>query len=561
MRTRPKIVAVLALAALVLTACGGGGGGAGAPGAAGVDELQRGVNDVNPVPRDQVRDGGDMRWPLDAIPDNFNINHVDGNLVETRDIVDSLLPGAFKRQADASVVVDTDYFTSIELTSKSPQVVTYTINPKASWDDGTPITWSDLQAQWQALNGKNAAYRPASTSGYENIGSVERGADDKQAVVTFASPYGEWKALYEFIYPAATNRDPEAFNKAWVNTIGVTAGPFRTENVDTTAQTVTAVRNDKWWGDKSKLDRIVYRVVERSALADALANNELDFYQIGSDVNLFTRAQSTQGATVRQAVEPFYNHITFNGGEGRILADPALRRAVTKGIDRQSIAKALIGQIVPDTTPLGNHLYLQGSADYVDNAGPVAFDAAAAGADLDKLGWVAPAPGQPRAKNGQPLKIQYVTTAGNPISERLHALISQQLTSIGVQVETVPASASDLFDQYATPGNFDLITFAYFSSPFPIDATKSIFTTGSESNFSRISSPEVDAMYKQAAAELDDAARTKLGQEIDKKLWDNIGVLPTYQVSGAYAVRATLANFGAKGYADDNYKDMGFVNQ
>ncbi|TQM02188.1 ABC transporter family substrate-binding protein [Pseudonocardia kunmingensis] len=561
MRTRPRSLALTAMAAataLALVACGGGNG-ANDPGLAPAEQQPQGVNDVNPLPRDQVRDGGDLRWPLDAIPDNFNINHVDGNLLENRFVVDALLPGAFTRQADASVALDEDYFTSVELTAESPQVVTYTINPQASWDDGTPLTWSDLQAQWQALNGTNPAYLPADTAGYDSIASVERGVDDKQAVVTFAEPFAEWRALFEHIYPAATNLDPDAFNTGWLTGIGTTAGPFRTESVDTTAQTITLVRNPNWWGEPAKLDRIIFRVVERSALADALANNEIDFYSIGSDVNLFARAQTIQGVTVRQATEPVYNHITFNGAPGAILSDPALRHALVRGIDRQAIASALIGQIVPDVEPLNQYIYLQGSADYVDHAQDVSFDPAAANAELDALGWVSPGPGQPRTRDGQTLTVRYVETTGNPISERIVGLTAAQLTAIGVNLERVPVASADLFDQYVTPGNFDMIGFAYSGSPFPIVSNRSVFVSGSESNVSRINTPEIDALFQQAATELDDAARTELNQQIDQALWEALPLLPLYQASGAYAVRETLANFGAGGFADDVYTDIGFT--
>lgn len=561
MRTRSRRLAVGAVTmALLLTACGGDGGAGDAGGElAGIDEQQQGVNDINPVAREQVRDGGDLRWPIDAIPDNFNINHVDGNLVDTREIVEALLPGAFVREADSTVSLDEDYFTSIELTSTAPQVVTYTINPAANWDDGTPIGWRDLHAQWQALNGTNPAYLPADTAGYDSVASVERGVDDKQAVVTFATPYAEWRAMYEHIYPVTTNSDPEAFNRGWLTSIGTTAGPFRAETVDPTAQTITLVRNERWWGDPAKLDRIIFRVVERSALADALANNEIDHYRIGSDVNLFARAQGIQGVVVRQAVEPLFNHITFNGGPGAILSDPGLRRAIVQGVDRQAIATALVGQIVPAITPLNQFIFVQGSENYVDHAQGVAYDPAAAGAALDALGWVSPGEGQVRVRNGQPLNVRYVATAGNPISERIVALTSQQLRAIGVGVEVVPVASADLFDQYVTPGNFDMIGFAYSGSPFPVTSNREVFVSGSESNVSRINSPEIDALFAQASAELDDAKRIELCQRIDQALWELMPLVPLYQATGAVAVRSTLANFGAKGFADLDYTEIGLT--
>jgi peptide/nickel transport system substrate-binding protein len=563
MRIRSTIVRVAALVAattLALSACGGGsgGGGGGAP-VVGPDQQQQGQNDINPVPRDQVPEGGDLRWPLDQLPDNFNRNQVDGTLAVNSEVISALMPSAHRTLPDASVVVDTDYFSSIELTSSEPQTVTYTIRPEATWDDGTPITWRDLQAQWQAMNATNPAFQVSSTTGYEDIASVERGVDDKQAVVTFARVFSEWRSLFSPIYPASTNTDPATFNSGWVNAVPTSAGPFRLENVDTTAQTITLVRNEKWWGDRAKLDRIIFRVVERGALADALANNELDWYAIGSDVNLFARAQTIPGAEIRQAVEPRYNHITFGGAPGSLLADPALRRAVAQSIDRQAIAKALIGQIVPETTPLGNYLYVQGSKNYVDHSQPVAFDPAAAGTALDQLGWTSPGAGQVRTQNGRPLTLRLVTDAGNPITERITTLLRSQLGAVGIGVELVQAAAGDFFDQYVTPGNFDMVTFGWQGTAFPVTSTRNIYATSGEQNYGHIGSPEIDALYDQAIRELDDARRVELGQQIDQLLWQQMPQLPIYQSTGAFAVRSTLANYGAEGFADVDYADIGFV--
>jgi len=558
MRIRSTTVLAL-VTAFALTACGGGAGGGGGAPVVAPDELQQGQNDINPVPRDQVRDGGDLRWPLDQLPDNFNRNHIDGTLEVNSEVVSALLPFSHRTLPDATVEVDSDYFTSIELTSTEPQTVTYTIRPEATWDDGTPITWRDLQAQWQVMNGSDPAFQVSSTTGYEDIASVERGVDDKQAVVTFARVFSEWRSLFSPIYPVATNTDPDTFNRGWINAVPNSAGPFRLEGIDTTAQTITLVRNEKWWGEPAKLDRIIFRVVERAALADALANGEIDWYAIGSDINLFTRAQTIPGVEIRQAVEPRHNHITFGGAPGAPLSDPALRRAVAQSIDRQAIARAMVGQIVPEITPLGNYLYVQGSKNHVDHSQVVAHDPAAAAAELDRLGWASPGEGQIRTKDGNPLTLRLVTDAGNPITERIVALIRDQLGAAGIGVEVVQAAASDFFDEYVTPGNFDMVTFGWAGTAFPVTSTRNIYTSTGEQNYGKISTPEIDALYDQAIRELDDARRVELGQQIDQLLWEEVPQLPLYQSTGAYAVRSTLANFGAQGFADVDYADVGFV--
>ncbi len=84
------LVALAAAAALALAACGGGGGG----GTAG--DVTGGVpqegNDINPVERAQLRDGGDFIWPLASLPPQFNRNQIDGTEADTRDVMTRSCP-------------------------------------------------------------------------------------------------------------------------------------------------------------------------------------------------------------------------------------------------------------------------------------------------------------------------------------------------------------------------------------------------------------------------------------------------------------------------------------
>src|SRR4030095_12614921 len=101
------------------------------------------------------------------------------------------------------------------LVTSPKQVVTYKLNPKAVWYDGTPISAADFIAQWKALNGTNPAYQTSSNTGYNQIESVVQGADKFEVVVTFKTPFADWKSLFWPLYPASTNSDPTAFNTVW----------------------------------------------------------------------------------------------------------------------------------------------------------------------------------------------------------------------------------------------------------------------------------------------------------------------------------------------------------
>ena len=90
-------------------------------------------SDMNPHDPATLQDGGNLRLALTDFPPNFNILHIDCNSADVSSMMKATLPRAFIIGPDGSTTVDTDYFTSVELTGTAPQVVTYTINPKAVW--------------------------------------------------------------------------------------------------------------------------------------------------------------------------------------------------------------------------------------------------------------------------------------------------------------------------------------------------------------------------------------------------------------------------------------------
>ncbi|MCP2259654.1 peptide/nickel transport system substrate-binding protein [Streptoalloteichus tenebrarius] len=558
-RARRGLVLALAPLTAVVMAVSGCSGDSGGGEIKGAQEQPKGVNDINPRDPGSLKDGGDLRWPLDRLPDNFNRNQVDGTDGYAKRVMDALMPHAFRAKADGGVAVDTNYFESIELTSKQPQVVTYRINPKASWDDGTPITWEDLAAQARALSGTDPAFRVGSSSGYREVERVEKGRDDREAKVTFRAPYGEWRALFADLYPKSTNTDPAVFNQGWVERPVLTAGPFRVESVDRTGKTIILARNDRWWGPRPRLDRIVFRVLERGALPDALANKEIDFYEIGSNVDLFQRAKGIADVQIRQALQPKYNLTLFNGAPGSVFADPKLRVAVQRGINREVLTRALVGQILPDAKPLGNHVFAEGTKDYRDHSGEVGFDPDRARRELDELGWKAE--GDVRRKDGRELAVRFVMSANNPFNEQVSKLYQDQLRQIGVKLVIQPVPSSEFSKNHLVVGNFDIAPIAWELSPFPIDGNTSVYRLANDvqQNYGRVGNDSINRLFEEAGRELDDARRAELANRIDEEVWRAGHSVPLYQVPDAVAVRSTLANTGAFGFADRDYTAIGFT--
>jgi peptide/nickel transport system substrate-binding protein len=562
-RRAPALAALLGAVLVALSACDGGGGGGGDNQATGTTN----AIDINPAPRDELPDGGTLRLPLIAFPPNFNTGELDGTAADTANVVGALLPAMFGFDSEARPGVNKDYLDSAELTAKEPQqVVIYRISPKAVWDDGTPITESDFEAQWKALSGSNPAYRVASSSGYEQIESVARGASDREVVVTFRRPYADWKALFSPLYPASTNNDPAVFNDGWRAKPLTTAGPFRFESVDQTAKTISLVRNPKWWGNRAKLDRIVFRVIDPVGQVDALLNGEIDVLDVAADVNKLKRVESAPGITVHRANGPDFRNMIING-TGEILKDVKVRRALGMAIDRAAIAKVLVAPLGVEAKPLQNHIFMLSQPGYQDNAGVLSSpDVNGARKLLDDAGWTVD--GNIRKKDGKPLALRFVIPNGVASSNQIAELVRSMLDGIGVRVDVTPVPTQDYFKQYINPGNFELTVFSFLGKPFPISSNKASYVSPKPGkngeldflqNFARIGTPEIDALFDEATSEFDERKAIDLANQIDAAIWAEVHSLPLYQRPDIAATRSQLANFGAFGFASVVYEDIAFT--
>ncbi|MEV0296602.1 ABC transporter family substrate-binding protein [Nocardia sp. NPDC050710] len=549
-------VAVPALAcALVLAGCGSSDEGApeGAVAAVGT------TNDINPKDVSELRDGGNLRLAISAYPANWNTLSNDGNDIEIAGVERPMMPRAFRTDAAGQLSVNTDYFTDIQLTGTEPQQVTYTINPKAVWSDGTPITWEDIASQANALSGRDKAFLIANNSGFDRVEKVERGVDDRQAIITFNQHYAEWRGQFagnSFLVPKSVTATPESFNNSQVDAITLTAGPFLVQSTDRAQGRIVLGHNPLWWGDKPKLDTITYSVLSSEATLPALQNNEIDAVGLGTRDELKT-AQNTPGVAIRRAPGNSWNHLTFNGAPGSILADPALRVAISKAIDRQGIATAIQNGLVQDPKPLNNHIYIQGQAGYRDNS--LGFDPDAAARELDALGWKLN--GDVREKDGRKLEIRDVMY-NDPVWVQIAQIIQQNLARIGAKllIETKPGKG--YFTEVIQPGDFDIGQWSWVGDPFPLGSLNQIYgynPNDLQGNYGRIGSPELNALIDRTMSELDPNKAMEMANEIDREVFEEGHSLPLMQSAGNVAVRADLANYGAAGLASLDYTKIGFV--
>ena len=208
-----RFAAAALVAGLTITGCSSGNRKLRRP---GVTPRSATTSDINPQDPATLQQGGNLRLALTEYPSNFNSLHIDGNVADAGAMLRSTMPRAFRVASDGSTTVNTDYFTNIELTSESPQVVTYTINPKAVWSDGTPdhlgghrVADQRNQRQGQGLPHRQPQRRRPRRKGDPRRRRPPGGGHLRQAVLGVA---GHVRRQH---HAAAQehDRDPEVFNK------------------------------------------------------------------------------------------------------------------------------------------------------------------------------------------------------------------------------------------------------------------------------------------------------------------------------------------------------------
>jgi peptide/nickel transport system substrate-binding protein len=468
----------------------------------------------------------------------------------------STLPIVWHLDAGGKPYLNTDVVDKAVQTATSPQTIEYHINPKAVWSDGTPITEKEFEGVWKSNNGTNKAFNIVSSTGYEQIGSVTQGATPQDVKVVYKTPFSDWKSLFSPLVPATLTDTPQHFNKSWVNGPSVSGGPFKISSMDKTAKTITVTHNDKWWGKAPKLDKIQFIVLDQSAQAKALQSDQIDFVDIGSTVSTYALVKATPGVSIHKAGGPNWRHIDL--GKSGPLADVKVRQAVILSIDRQGDTKSLLAGLDWPAQVLNSHIWMNNQAQYKATCGDFCNrDPAKAASLLQEAGFTKGSDGF-FAKNGKTLNLQFVISAGTKSQVDEAAIQQKAIESAGIKVTIKPVPDDPYFPDYITPGKFDLAIFTWIGTPFAISSSQSIYTTTGGQNYSKIGTPEIDSLFKQAVSSLDDQKSVDLSYQIDTAIWTEGHSVPVYQRPDLVGSKTNLVNLGSMGFADYVYEDIGF---
>ena len=549
MKNLTKIGGVTAVvAALALTACGGGGGAATGPEAgkgqdAGSDLAK--LVSINAKDAKDLQPGGTVTLPLGNIGPDFNGFSNNGNSADNtalhRPIDQAGTWGCWNFDFDGTATPNKDFCEDVKSEVKDgKQTITIKVNEKATYNDGTPIDVKAFENTWNMLKGENKDIDIVSSGAYEFVESVKAGSSDKEVVVTTTQPVYPLDSLFTGLIHPAVNT-PAIFNEGFTGDMHPEwmAGPFKLDQYDSAAKTVTLAQNDKWWGNKPVLEKVVFRQLESSAAIAAFKNGEIDGVSANT-ITPYKQLDGTKDSEIRRGQRLFAGGLNLNAQKAP-LTDVAIRKAIFTAVDREALRKVRFNGLNWEETSSGSMMLLPFSKYYQDNYPVKETGAEAAKKVLTDAGYKANAAGI-MEKDGVPAAFKISNFGDDPTTLAFAQTLQNQLKAGGMDVGIDQRASAD-FGKVLGSRDFFMSVSGYTVGADATDAVKQFYD--SKTNENELGDAELDAEIKKLSTIADNAERNKAAMEVEKKHMEkyfSMGVVMNGpQIS---FVRTGLANYG-----------------
>jgi peptide/nickel transport system substrate-binding protein len=446
--------------------------------------------------------------------------------------------------------------------------VIWKLKQNVKWHDGMPFTADDVVFNWEYA--KDPATAAVTTGSYNSI-TVEK-IDTYTVRVIFKQPSPFWAEAFVsatgMIIPkhlfaefaGAKSRDAPT-NLKPVGTGHYLFKEFRPGDL------VTGVINPNY----HVADRPYFDAIEMKGGGDAvsaaravLQTGEYDFawnLQVEDEVLLRLEAAGkgavrvTEGGSIEHIQVNFTDPNTEIDGEKSSaktkhpsLSDPAVRKALSLLVDKDSVHKFIYGR---GGNATANFIF--NPARFASKNTKYAFNVDEANAILEKAGWKMGADGI-RAKDGKQLKYLFQTSINQP-RQKTQAIIKQAAKKAGIEIEIKAVTASVFFSSdVANPD-----TYPHFYSDLqmyttgPTQPDPSVFlqlflsTEMSQKankwqgrNITRWQNAEWDKLYAQQLGELDPIKRAAMIIKLNEMVIEDVVVIPVVTRPSVAAVTKTL---------------------
>ncbi|MEY2762890.1 MAG: hypothetical protein RLZZ43_705, partial [Actinomycetota bacterium] len=409
--------------------------------------------------------------------------------------------------------------------------VTYDIAEAAVWDDGSPITVADFTATWEAsLNTPGSI----STSGYDQITSIEAGSSDKQVVVTFKSVYAPWKGLFGALLKAAAVENASDVSGDFADMIPFSGRAMKLQSWS--PEQSVFVPNENYWGtDKAVTEKVV--MVPKADSDTEIASikaGEVDFiypqYYGGIEEAV---AQDNISSSVQFGGD--YEAFYFNQKCGP-FADNTFREAFSKSIDRDAVFQQIYIPIAASAQllqcgPITPGEYCNGD-EFVNS-----YDPEGAAKLLEDAGWEKNAEGYWAKDGAEAPKIRWIINTGNTRRENTQAFLIPLLQAAGFNVVADNCDAACYFQQRLPALDYDMAMYistappdpAYLTSSFACDQIPTEANGNVGQNTQGWCNTEASDLLHASDVEVDPALRAENIKKVLQLMAQDHVLLPLFQ--------------------------------
>ncbi|MDO5750525.1 MAG: ABC transporter family substrate-binding protein [Rothia sp. (in: high G+C Gram-positive bacteria)] len=500
--------------------------------------------DINEQPVSALKQGGTLVLSITALGPDFNTWSASGNSSYTSTVMSPMRNASFwQTLPDGSEVLNKAYCESFEQKIEgSKEILTYKLNKQAVFNDGTPVDIDAMRTTWEVKRDEEGPWKIEGSELYGKIESIEAidGDNFHVKVVCKEPAYPVQNLFSEIMHPSM--RDPELFNNGYVNNPHpeYCSGPFKLESLNTGEKVMTLVPNEKWWGDKPVLDKIIFRQMEPQAARAALKNGEIDAVATGTAAG-YNELKDTAGTVVRRGQYLFAGGLNINP---KRVEDQKVRKAIFVGTDRENLGKIRFQGLPYKEKVSGSMVMMPFNKNYRYNFPVETKDVSQAQKILEGAGYTKN--GDYYAKDGKNVKVSITIFGDTAVNNSMAQAFVQNMKEIGIEcgIDQQPNSA---FSKVVGNKDYDITFSGYSVSSDPTIGTKQFYYRKENDG---VGTAEIDAMIEKMLTEPDDVKRAQLCNDIEKKHMDEVCTLGTSFNGPDYViVKEKLANYGSFLYA------------
>ncbi len=365
-----------------------------------------------------------------------------------------VLPSAFVVAADGAVAADPDVIDAATVTSQDPFTVTYTVDRKASWSDGTPITAEDFSYLRDQLAVQPGTVDPA---GYLLISAIRSRDAGKTVEVEFSKPFPDWRTLFSPLLPSHLMKDfPGGWGAALGADLPLSANRYKMTSYDPVTGQISLARNDKYWGTPPGPAAAVLRLGDPVDLLAAFSRGDVQALWFAPDGSMASQLEQSIPPDRRAVVStPATVQLVFNTAAGA-TSDPQVRSAIAAGLTPSVLAADLTAGWQSGGATVSSQVTLPSEEPAQQTSGPgvVTGNLAVAAADLAAAGYVNN--GLYASKAGEILRLTLGYPSGDPRLAAAARTVQRQLGVVGIEVDLLPDASPNLVETRIAAGTVDL---------------------------------------------------------------------------------------------------------